>query len=71
MALCMTHYKPLLADHAAAEALGRFANLIATAQVSERLCEAMACTSLVAAKSGTKGQGKPETNGGAGAVCDS
>ena len=50
------HYKPLLADHAAAEALGRFANLIATAQISERLCEAMVCTSLVAAKSGTKGE---------------
>ena len=39
------HYKPLLADHAAAEALGRFAK-----------CEAMACTSLVVAKSGTKGK---------------
>ena len=46
----------MLAHHAAMEALGRFANLIATAQISERLCEAMACTSLVAAKSVTKGE---------------
>ena len=35
------HYKPLLADHTVVEALGRFANLIATAQISGRLCEAM------------------------------
>ena len=57
------HYKPLLADHAAVEALGRFAYLIATAQISERLCEAMACTSLVEAKSGTKGKLRPLQTG--------
>ena len=57
------HYKPLLADHAAAEALGTFANLIATAQISERLCEAMACTSLVAAKSGMKSRLRPLQTG--------
>ena len=48
------HYKPLLADHAAVEALGRFANLIATA---------MACTSLAAAKSGTEGKLRPLQTG--------
>ena len=42
------HYKPMLADHVAMESLGRFANFIATARISERLREAMACTSLVA-----------------------
>ena len=45
------HYKPMLADHVAMESLERFANLIATARISERLKEAMACT--VSARSGT------------------
>ena len=38
-------------------------NLIATALISERLREAMACTSLVAAKSGTKGKLRPLQTG--------
>ena len=45
------------------EALGWVANLTATAQISERLCEAKACTSLVADKSGTKGKLRPLQTG--------
>ena len=50
-------HKPMLADPVAMESRGRFANLIATPSISEKLREAMACTSLVAAKSGTEGLG--------------
>ena len=55
--------KPMLADHAAMEALGRVANLTATARKSERLREATACRSLVAAKCGTKRKLRPLQTG--------
>ena len=38
----------IVSEHAAVEAPGRFADVIATAQIIEMLCEVMGCTSLVA-----------------------
>ena len=49
--------EPMLADHVAMEALGRFASLVETPKMSEMQQETMACTSLVAATSGTKKEG--------------
>ena len=38
------------------DAFGRYANLVAKADTSKRLLEALASTSMVAAKSGTEGE---------------
>ena len=54
--LVYEHYKPMLADHVALKALVRYANLVATCQTGEMLQETMACTRVVAATSGAKGE---------------
>ena len=60
--------EPMLADHVAMEALGRFANLVETPKMSEMQQETMACTNLVAATSGTKKKVATTANGNSAAT---
>ena len=53
------HCNPLLADHRTMDAFGTSASLVAKADTIDGLLEALVCTSLVAAKSGTTDKLRP------------